>query len=595
MSETKTETNWGTRQIYLMEMMSQTLGVNTMLYLPSTSATWGAAGHAIVLFVIYISVGIPLLYMEAVVGQFTGRDCLEVWNARAWLSHIGYFHIFWQVLYLIYLHTLNSFIMHYLLISFETPMPYYACGHWSMPDCDILNHNYSVNQDCLKLRQPLPYCKNLCNSFPEVQYWRFFVLGLNKDGYSITWRVGLASTILSVITFFSCLRGRQSMKWILIFVTIFPMAARVVFMIGSLLQKGLVVKFEEAVDADFSLFVEKFSLTNSISEVMYSLKVGTGLTFGCSSRTSFRAPCYSNTVLVVVVSALVLVLGVCSTAMMICPYAFKFDVKPTTVMAYPLANIFEKIPRFIHVYEATSFWLIICFAFIGVSALGLSINIVLSLTAIVAKRHLKLSKYPGLISFLFIFSVYILTTPLLGSSVYFLVDLKRHGNMIMLFLAMIENIVFVQWYGLERFSEDVHFMQGVPPRSSIKFSWFILIVVLVYVFFSQFIIMFNERNTSVSSQVGCWMIIVIVGLGLIVTVVKLIIGAYKKKIRDLVRLDSTWGPKTEILKRSRAMFTAQAMTKEYMYRQYHLQAGILMRQKRSNVRICQRPGNKRIP
>ncbi|CAD0194163.1 unnamed protein product [Chrysodeixis includens] len=286
-----------------MEMMSQTLGVNTILYLPNLSMTWGAAGHAICHFLIYLSVGIPLLYMESVVGQFTGRDCLEVWHARAWLSHIGYIHVFWQVWYL----------------------------------------------------------------------------------------------------------------------------------------KGLVVKYEEAIDADFSLFVQKFSLTNSISEVMYSLKVGSGLAFGCSSRTSFRAPCYGNTVLVVVVSALVFVLGVCSSAMMICPYAFKFDMRPSTLMAYPLANIFERIPRFIHSYEATSFWLIICFMFVAMSALGLSINIV------------------------------------------------------------------------------------------------------------------------------------------------------------LIKLDSTWGPKTEILKRSRAMFTAQAMTKEYMYRQYHLQAGILMRQKRSNVRNTQGHDSPRIP
>lgn len=42
-------------------------------------------------------------------------------------------------------------------------------------------------------------------------------------------------------------------------------------------------------------------------------------------------------------------------------------------------------------------------------------------------------------------------------------------------------------------------------------------------------------------------------------------------------------PAQQLLQRSRAMFSAQAMTKEYLYRQYHLQAGILARQKRANV------------
>ncbi|OWR40604.1 hypothetical protein KGM_206134 [Danaus plexippus plexippus] len=69
-----------------------------------------------------------------------------------------------------------------------------------------------------------------------------------------------------------------------------------------------------------------------------------------------------------------------------------------------------------------------------------------------------------------------------------------------------------------------------------------------------------------------------------IVVVRLVIAAIKRRFREFIALDKTWGPKDEILQRSRGMFSAQAMTKEYIYRQYHLQAGILHRQRRSNIR-----------
>ncbi|XP_026725684.1 sodium- and chloride-dependent glycine transporter 1-like [Trichoplusia ni] len=585
MHDSNDSNEYDSRKLYLMEMLTQTLGINTMLYIPHIAVAWGAAGNAISLVLIYISIGIPLLYMENVVGQFTGRDCLEVWYARSCLSHFGYFHICWQALYLIYLHTLNSLLLHYLIISFENPIPYYACGRWSKSNCGILSHNYSVNQECLKIKPPLPYCTKLYETFPEYQYYRFFILGHDKTSYFLAWRVSVASAVLSVFLFLCCIKRRYCLKWLLLFFSLFPVVARVIFMIGSMLQKGLVVKYEEAVDADFTVFSQRFSLSNAISEVLYSLKVGTGLSFGTASRTSFRAPCYSNSVIVVIITAAVIVLGIFSNVMMVCPYAFQYSVTPAVFMGYPLANIFEKMPRLIHMYEFSSLWLVLAYSFIAISSIGLSICILSSFIKLFGKRFLTIAQYSGLFSFVIAFSLYIVTTPLLGTmSRFVLVDIRRATNVLMLFMVMMENFVFVHWYGLGKFSEDIHFMQGVPPKATIKICWLLLAVVLAYVFISQFIELFSERNETLGSTVGFCILVMNIAGALTISTVKLLIGVYKKTFRELLRLDPTWGPKTVILQRSRAMFTAQAMTKEYIYRQYHLQAGILMRQKRSNVR-----------
>ena len=585
------ERSWVPRKTHISAMLAQTLGVSTIMYLPHLAVVRGALGHMLVFAVVYVTIGIPLLYMENVVGQFTGRDCLEVWHARACLSHLGYVQIFWQVLFTVYLQTINSFVVHYFLISFENPIPFYVCGIWSKSDCDILNYNFTVNQQCMKGTDPLPYCLDLCHTFPEFQYWRFHILGLDMDAFYLPWRVGLASALIVTIVFLSCFKRAISLNWFILFGTVYPIAARVVFLVGSMLQKGVVVKYEDALDADFGIFTQQFSLSSTIAEVLYTLNIGTGLSFSSASKTSFRAPCYSNTVIVVVITCCVTILGVCSTVMMTCPYAFKNDIRPGIIMRYPISNSFEKIPRLLHVYEQTSLWLILCYSYIAISTITLAVCIISGFIEMLSKRYPAIDRSPGLICFIIVAALYIGTAPLLGNlTLYYLIDTKNVMNLLVIFIVLVENIVFVLWYGLQRFSEDVHFMQGIQPNTAVKVGWLFSGAVLLYVFCKEFHSLYNLDNPSTGSSVGWYMLVLNIVPSALVIIVRILIALYKNKLYEEIGLDSSWGPKNDLLKRSRAMFTAQAMTKEYMYRQYHLQAGILKRQKQSNVRCCYKIG-----
>ncbi|KAJ8734517.1 hypothetical protein PYW08_013767 [Mythimna loreyi] len=591
MCENVNENSWRSRRANIIATLSQTLGVNTMLYLPTLGVLRGALGHVLAFAVVYIVLGIPLLYMESVVGQFTGRDCLDVWRARACLSHVGYSQIIWQLLFFIHVHTINSFLVHYFLISFENPIPYFVCGNWSTNDCDIINFNYTVNQDCLKMADPLPYCKDLCSTFPEYQYWRFKILGQDKtDTFHLPWRVGLASLLISFTIFISCFRRAKSLKWALWLVTLYPMSARFFFLIGSMLQKGVVVKYKEALDSDFSIFIERFDLANVIAEVLYSLNVGTGLAFGTASRYPFRAPSYSNTVIVVVVTACVAILGTCSTVMMTCPYAFKYDIEPALLMKYPISNSFEKIPRLLHVYEQTSLWLIINFSFTAVSSISSSICVMSGCIEMLSKRYPKVDRNPHLVSFIFVLVLYLGSFPLLRNrTLYYLEQIKSAISLLVIFLVLMEIIVFVLWYGLDRFSEDLHFMQGVQPNISVKASWLLSSVILVYVFITECYGLYSIKDRSFGFGVGWYTLLCSIIFMALVSIVRVLLALYNNKLYEEIGLDPEWGPMSELLRRSRAMFTAQAMTKEYMYRQYHLQAGILKRQKQSNVRTFYQP------
>nr|XP_053624321.1 sodium-dependent noradrenaline transporter-like [Plodia interpunctella] len=575
-----------TRRAFLMMAMCQSMGLNSFVTMPNQAVQTGAMGNIIAYSLIYLFIGIPVLYMEFVISQFTQRDCIDIWKVRSCLSHIGFVTTIIQICILINNHTYNSFLLHYLLVSFESPIPYFSCtSSWSTKDCDLLSNNYSVREDCLRSNEHFSYCKDFQFTFPEVQYFRYYVIGQNStDPIFIAWRMLLSSIVICIIAYLGNLKHRRSPQIAAEIFTFVPLLGYIITMLGSMVQKGIVKYFEEALDVNMNIFVVKCRISNLIQQVVIGLRIGTGITQNLGSLATFHAPCYSNTVAVVIVSCVVVVLATCATAMLYCPYAYRFSISPTQVMKTEMSIMFERLPRLIHEYDGKKFWLILSYGSSTLLGMGTGIVSISYIMDLAITRFGPVAKYPGLFRFVFILMLFLITIPLLGTSgLTVVVILRQIIIYLSLFVGIIESLIFVVWYGPGKFAEDVHFMQGIKPGTYMKSIWILSSVILGYV-------MCNEMYYWVSTMtkrgdfISLYIIVALLLLVFVIFLLKIVISACKSQFMDDLKLDASWGPKNLILKRSRAMFTAQAMTKEYMYRQHQLQAGVLQRERSANVR-----------
>ncbi|CAG9558264.1 unnamed protein product [Danaus chrysippus] len=575
---------WDSRKTYIVMFICHVLGITNISTIPNDALLQGAFGFSIVLIIVYITMGIPMLYVESIVGQFTARDCIDVWKIRPCLSYIGYLLIIWQAFTLIYNHVVSSFLLHYFLISFETPIPFYTCGFWSTKYCGNLVNNYTVNLDCVKNQNIFPYCEHLYKTFPEYQYWR---LNLVPSGhvcnFCIAWRVCLASGLNCIAIFLSCFKRSKSLKWVINMSIGFPILTLAILLMGSMRQEGLVAKYEEAIDIDFSIFAEHFRFSSVVQNVMFNLGIGSGLTFNLASSAPFRSPSFSNTVVTVMICVVYTIIAIFTTAMLTCPYAFKYGPSAGDIIRTPLSFAFEKIPRLLYEYQDKMFYLIVIYSCYFIIAINSSFVLFYNLLEVIFNRNPKLVNYPGLTVFCASLILYILTIPLLS---YIGVSLlaysfRRHVTLIATFVGALECVTFVFWYGMNRFSEDIHFMVGIRPNSCIKVAWGLSIIFLIYAFCYE---VHDQLEYSKHFKYSTYSVIAFASLLVIVTLVRLCVAVIKRRFREFIALDKTWGPRDDILQRSRGMFSAQAMTKEYIYRQYHLQAGILQRQRRSNIR-----------
>lgn len=590
---------WRDRKVYIAVLICQTIGLTTSITLPTTAISKGVLGNLIVFTATYIVIGIPLLYLEMVISQFTQRNCLNVWQVRPCLSHVGYVLVGYQCLIVLFNHIIVSFVLHYLTVTFEHPVPYSVCGPWADEYCNSVTTNYTVNENCLKniYASRYRYCQDLAKTFPEYQYMRYKLLA-TQDGFNIVWRVIPSSGVVCILTYIGCFKRQESLKYFVWFLLVFPFAGYFVFLIGSMLQKGVVVIYLDAIDANFEDFTKQIRITQSAAQAIYALSIGSGATLTLAGNSNFRTPCYSNAIIAVFLCAVFTILAVCTKAMMLCPYAYELSQRPRSAAVGNLTLLLERVPRLLTFYDEPTLWLVIIYSSNAVLGMRTSIILFYNIQEVISSRSQTVAQYPGLFCFIGVFILFFATIPFFSTIGLFWLSnaFRRYLNLVSILAAVLEMLVFVVWYGIDRLSEDVYFMQGVQPSTFMKIVWLTSPLILIYIFAQEFYYRhICNKPHNLEDNVGYILFMVIVLGTVAVTIAKLVYAACRKRLKQCLGLDPSWQPPSELLVRSRAMFTRQAMTKEYLYRQYHLQAGINARQRRSNARAPLEAQCRRVP
>lgn len=574
------------RKTYVLLLIYLTTSIGNFENQANTAVTTGTIGYLVLYCLASVFIGIPMTYMELSIGQFTRRNVIDVWKIRPCLSHVGYIVMMWQIIILIYNHTVVTYLLQYFFISFQKPIPYHTCGVWSHNNCNIAEGNYTVYWVCIRGKQNMmEFCNNIFTTYPEYQYYRSGAMKGQESAVSWNWRIYLTSGLALIVVYFHNFRRISSTKLFLIPFVLYPFLCYFYMFVGSMQQKGLKHTFEDGLNTGLQTFRRFGQITQIIHQMIYGLGLGSGVMINISSRAAFRTPCYVNAVLAVLISLVFTILVVFTTAMISCPFEYK-NINP--ILSLPMSLTFEKVPIMLYEYENKEYFLIINFSAQTMVGIMTDIVIFFSLLEILKKSVPMLAKHPNAAYAVTIIIFFIATIPLLGSFMRHVVamDYYRVMNVVSTFFVSTQCFVFVLSYGFDRFFEDVHFMQGIKPNSYLKLSWAMTIFVLIYAICGElYAVMRTPRGLG--DKIGFYIFVTFMGLVTILTGAKLLVAALKNKqaFWKELEIDPSWGPKNRLLRRSRALFSAEAMTKEYIYRQYQLQAGIQDRQKRANVRV----------
>ncbi|VTJ66736.1 Hypothetical predicted protein [Marmota monax] len=112
----------------ILTHLAFSLGLGSMWRFPYLCQQNGGGSFILMYLLMLLFFGIPLLYMEVIIGRWLRVDIIQVWKQLVpWLGGVGYTSILVCMLMSLYNSAVLSWSLYYLANSFDHPLPWDYC------------------------------------------------------------------------------------------------------------------------------------------------------------------------------------------------------------------------------------------------------------------------------------------------------------------------------------------------------------------------------------------------------------------------------------------------------------------------------------
>lgn len=126
--------NWGKGAEFLMSCIAMSVGLGNVWRFPFTALDNGGGAFLLPYIVVLLIIGRPFYYLEMVLGQFSSKSSIKIYNISPIFRGVGYGQFIAIFLVSTYYASIMALIGRYLFDSFKSPLPWKNCrAEW--PNC----------------------------------------------------------------------------------------------------------------------------------------------------------------------------------------------------------------------------------------------------------------------------------------------------------------------------------------------------------------------------------------------------------------------------------------------------------------------------
>uniref|UniRef100_A0A5G2QHG0 Transporter n=1 Tax=Sus scrofa TaxID=9823 RepID=A0A5G2QHG0_PIG len=231
------------------------VGLSSIWRFPYLCHRNGGGSFILMYFFMLLLFGIPLLYMEMIMGKWLRVDNIRVWKQLVpWLGGIGYAGLLVCTLVSLYNSSIVTWSLSYLGNSFDHPLPWNQCPPMKNVTClRTVSHQYFWYHHTL----------NASNNIEEG----FEVLVLNLSlGIFAVW----------LLLFLILVTGLKMSMQMLVFSVLLPYITLLCFLIRGLLLEGATTSLRRMVTTELSAWASLDLWCQAGGHVLYSLGLGMG-------------------------------------------------------------------------------------------------------------------------------------------------------------------------------------------------------------------------------------------------------------------------------------------------------------------------------
>lgn len=575
------ESPWKTYGIYRLLLCAWMLNDVVTTSAVSDISHEGYYFKAIFYIIGVIILGIPLVYSELCIIQYTNCDNITFWNFFPLFRSAGYGMIFLSILKCLYLLILTSWYLEYTFYSALDPPPWYTCEDFNRSTCMVKRINVSIFQHCIEMQNILD---DECGIKTASNYFFMREIGKNTTRHAwpycyYYWKLIVTKIIICFTLFLLSIRPKRNIEIAIKMSTIYVVSSIFALFYISLSAYGS--WNVNRINASW----DRFDLNNVIevlTESILSMGTGYGVSIFLSRDIPFRSHAAMTSILIPLTSMFFTIMLAFITFNGITAMSH-YHGEETNIMEIEnnaFFIIFASMSEILSYFNGVSFWTFLWFSNIFV-CLYMNLWILYLFIEDFTYSYFKKKHNKG-ISFGTISSLCLIST------VFHCSDLAASLIDAIEIIQIIQNLMFsiaLYWiYGINKHKIDILFMIGIKTSYFWKITWFCSPIFLTIVLYGKVIslkISVNENNSLLLIKspnitadfltmyilLSFFVMIIIIGI-----IADIIYFLKYDNIRNIVLPTADWGPKDEVLYRSRKMFVPEIMTTEFLYRQKKIRA-----------------------
>ncbi|XP_032592356.1 sodium-dependent nutrient amino acid transporter 1 isoform X2 [Drosophila grimshawi] len=546
---------WGKGIEFLMSCIAMSVGLGNVWRFPFTALDNGGGAFLIPYLIVLFLIGKPIYYLEMVIGQFSSRGSVKVFDLCPAMKGIGAGQAFQVFMLSTYYASLVAIFCRYFVASFYNPLPWATCRpEWgdncinSSPDTNLIAGT-SNESDRVISSSELYYVKEVLHEKEQI-----------ADGIGLpNWELVIGLFVAWLCVFLIIRRGVKSSGKASYFLAIFPYIIMGVLLVRAVTLPGSINGIYYFIKPNWGKILDPQVWYAAVTQCFYSLSVCFGNIIMYSSFNKFGHNVHRDATIVTAMDTVTSLLAGFTIFGILGHLAHEIgtdDIGTVVKGGAGLAFISypDAIAKFKHLPQIFS-----VLFFLMLFVLGIGSNIAMSSCTVTAIRdrfpnfkQWQCSLLIAVISFC-IGLIYI--TPG-GQYMLTLVDFFG-ASMIALVLGIAELYTIGWIYGTDRLCKDIEFMLGRKVGLYWRLCWgiftpLIMTIILIYFYASYEPLTYNSQAYPPWAYAVGW---TITAFGILQLPFWMLIAVFREpgstlgeKIRGAFRPKKNWGPSDPLLR-----------------------------------------------
>ncbi|XP_043997312.1 sodium- and chloride-dependent GABA transporter ine [Gambusia affinis] len=478
---------WSRQIEFTLAGIGCAVGLGNVWRFPYLCYRSGGGAFLVPYLLMLVVLGIPLLYMELTLGQYTRRGPVHALaTVCPLLKGVGIASVAISFIMCTYYNIVITWALYYLFNSFQAPLPWQSCNNtWNTPNCTdhATNSSYS--------------------STASQEFFKYKMLGQTsgvEETGTLRWELFLILILAWILIYLCIFKGVKSTGKVVYFTALFPYVILVALLINNVQLPGASdgIAFFIVPDWDKLRSVEVW--VNAAAQIFNSIGIGFGSLLAMSSYNSFNNNVLKDTLFISITNSLTSILAgfVIFSAFGYMSYLQGIPVSQLAVdgpglvyVVYPQA--FANMPVS-QLWAVLFFFMLLClgldseFAMVEVMVTSFIDEFYQQLIRIFKRKELFVLAVCGV--------AFLLGIPCVMQVGIYVFQLMDHYTAIVsiMFLAFFEIIAICWSYGVKRLSSNMEEMTGRKPNIFFRFCWLVVDPVLITVILIFSILQFKPAR-----------------------------------------------------------------------------------------------------